>query len=217
MYGLATRLPETGKYMITTLGGNGIECLDMAQSGASCGNTPMFTGTGANPYGSAFHLNTSTGDMCLLTYNDSRKLGIFRANTRTGELIEDLRCFAPGGVSATWRVNNPVPSVCPRAAGTRWDTATISTGILMLDGVATSEIYGGDITIYSTSTGQMLARQQFGQTGVPALIPLAALGVAYANNPTLDISIRVLQGSGYELRAGYQITAQLDVKLACGQ
>jgi hypothetical protein len=83
--------------------------------------------------------------------------------------------------------------------------------------VATSEIYGGDITIYSTSTGQMLARQQFGQTGVPALIPLAALGVAYANNPTLDISIRVLQGSGYELRAGYQITAQLDVKLACGQ
>jgi hypothetical protein len=217
MYGLATRLPETGKYMITTLGGNGIECLDMAQSGASCGNTPMFTATGANPYGSAFHLNTSTGDMCLLTYNDSRKLGIFRANTRTGELIEDLRCFAPGGVSATWRVNNPVPSVCPRAAGTRWDTATISTGILTLDGVATSEIYGGDITIYSTSTGQMLARQQFGQTGVPALIPLAALGVAYANNPTLDISIRVLQGSGYELRAGYQITAQLDVKLACGQ
>ena len=217
MYGLVTRMPGTSKYMVTSLSGNGIECLDMAQSGRSCGHTPIFTGTGANPYGSAFHLNTSTGDMCLLTYNDSRKLGIFRADTSSGLLVEDLRCFAPGGVSATWRVNNPVPSVCPRASGTQWDTATITTGNLTLDGLATTAIYGGDITIYSTSTGQMLARQQFGQTGVPVLIPLATMGVAYASNPTLDIQIRVLQGNGYELRAGYQIPAQLEVKLACGQ
>lgn len=216
MYGLVTRMPDTGKYMVTSLGGNGIECMDMAQAGASCGNTLIFTGTLVNPYGSAFHLNTSTGDMCLLTYNDSRKLGIFRANTVTGQLIEDLRCFAPGGVSATWRVSNPVPGVCPRTSGTQWATATITTGALTLDGIGTNEIYGGDITILNASTGQILARQQFAQTGTPVSVPLGALGISYASNPSIDIQIRVLQSNGYELRAGYQITAQLGVNVACG-
>jgi hypothetical protein len=101
MYGLVTHMPGTGKYILTSLGGNNIECIDMAQGGLSCGSTPKFTGTGANPYGSAFHLNSSTGDMCLLTYNDSKKLGIFKVNLSSGQLTEDLRCFAPGGVSAT--------------------------------------------------------------------------------------------------------------------
>jgi hypothetical protein len=216
MYGLATRMPGTGKYMITTLGGNGIECLDMAQAGASCGNTPIFTGTLVNPYGSAFHLNTSTGDMCLLTYNDSRKLGIFRADTLTGQLVEDLRCFAPGGVSATWRVDNPVPGVCPRTSGTQWASATITTGALTLDGAGTSAVYGGDITVLNAGTGQILARRQFAQTGTSVSVPLDTLGISYTSNPSIDIQIRVLQSNGYELRAGHQISAQLAVNVACG-
>jgi hypothetical protein len=43
------------------------------------------------------------------------------------------------------------------------------------------------------------------------------MGVNYDTNPSIDIQIRVLQNNGNNLRAGYKITAQLDVKLACGQ
>jgi hypothetical protein len=188
----------------------------MAQAGASCGSKAIFTGTSQPPYGSAFHLNTSTGDMCLLTYNDAKQLGIFRANTTTGGLVEDLRCFAPGGVSATWRVENPVPKVCSRGTGTRWESATITTGQLSLDDVVTTQAYGGDITILNASTGQTLGRQVFLQTGVSINVSLAALGVNYDTSPAIDIQIRVLQSNGNNLRAGYKIPAQLDVKLVCG-
>lgn len=214
--GFVVRMPDSGKYIITSLGGPKIECIDMAQNGASCGSTEKFTGTSPSPYGSAFHLNTSTGDMCLLTYNDSKQLGIFRANTTTGALVEDLRCFAPGGVSATWRVENPVPKVCSRGTGTRWESATITTGNLSLDDVVTTETYGGDITIVNASTGQVLGRQVFAQTGIPIDLSLTRMGVNYDSNPSLDIQIRVLQSNGNNLRAGYKITAQLDVKLVCG-
>jgi hypothetical protein len=217
MYGTVTNMPGTGKYILTSLGGSQIECIDMALAGASCGSKPIFTGTNQAPYGSAFHLNTSTGDMCLLTYNDGKQLGIFRANTATGALVEDLRCFAPGGVSATWRVENPVPKVCSRSAGTRWESATITTGNLTLDDGATTEVYGGDITVLNASTGQTLGRQAFLQKGVPINVSLSALGVNYDTNPSIDIQIRVLQNNGNNLRVGYKITAQLDVKLACGQ
>ena len=216
MYGMVTRMPGTGKYIVTSLGGNNIECIDMAQGGQSCGSTPKFTGTIVSPYGSAFHLNTSTGDMCLLTYNDAKKLGIFRVNTTTGQLTEDLRCFAPGGVSATWRVADPVPKVCPRAKGTRWESASITTGNLTLDGAATAEVLGGDVTVTQVGSGQTLARQVFAQAGLPISVSLSALGIQYENNPTVDIQIRLLQSNGYELRAGYQMTAKLDVKLVCG-
>lgn len=216
MYGLVTQMPGIGKYILTSLGGNNIECIDMAQAGLSCGSTPKFTGTGANPYGSAFHLNTSTGDMCLLTYNDSKKLGIFRVNTESGQLTEDLRCFAPGGVSATWRVENPVPNVCPRAQGTRWESASITPGRLTLDGAASAEIFGGDVTVKHVVTGQILARQTFAQAGNAIGVSLSALGISYENHPSLDIQIRLLQNNGFELRAGYQMTAKLDVKLLCG-
>jgi len=216
MYGMVTHMPGTGKYILTSLGGDRIECIDMAQAGQSCGSTPKFTGTSANPYGSAFHLNTSTGDLCLLTYNDSKKLGIFRVNTSSGQLTEDLRCFAPGGVSATWRVADPVPSVCPRVQGTRWESATLTTGSLTLDGVANSEVYGGDVTVMQVGTGKTLARQTFAQTGNPISVSLFVLGINYETYPSLDIQIRLLQSNGYELRAGYQMTAQLDVKLVCG-
>jgi hypothetical protein len=214
--GFAARMPDSGKYIITSLGGPNIECIDMAQAGASCGSTARFTGTSPPPYGSAFHLNTSTGDMCLLTYNDAKQLGIFRANTTTGGLVEDLRCFAPGGVSATWRVENPVPKVCSRGTGTRWESATITTGQLSLDDVVTTQAYGGDITILNASTGQTLGRQVFLQTGVSINVSLAALGVNYDTSPAIDIQIRVLQSNGNNLRAGYKIPAQLDVKLVCG-
>ena len=217
MYGTVTNMPGTGKYVLTSLGGSQIECIDMALAGASCGSKPIFTGTNQAPYGSAFHLNTSTGDMCLLTYNDGKQLGIFRANTSTGALVEDLRCFAPGGVSATWRVENPVPKVCSRSAGTRWESATITTGNLTLDDGVTTEVYGGDITVLNASTGQTLGRQAFLQTGVPINVSLSTMGVNYDTNPSIDIQIRVLQNNGNNLRAGYKITAQLDVKLACGQ
>jgi len=216
MYGMVTLMPGTGKYMATSLGGNNIECIDMAQGGQSCGSTPKFTGTIVSPYGSAFHLNTSTGDMCLLTYNDAKKLGIFRVNTSTGQLTEDLRCFAPGGVSATWRVADPVPKVCPRAKGTRWESASITTGNLTLDGAATSEVLGGDVMVTQVGSGQTLARQVFAQAGLPISVSLSALGIQYENNPSVDIQIRLLQSNGYELRAGYQMTAKLDVKLVCG-
>ena len=216
MYGTVTNMPGTGKYILTSLGGTRIECIDMAQAGASCGYKAIFTGTSPSPYGSAFHLNTSTGDMCLLTYNDSKQLGIFRANTTTGGLVEDLRCFAPGGVSATWRVENPVPRVCSRGTGTRWESATITTGQLSLDDVVTTEAYGGDITILNASTGQTLGRQVFLQTSVSINVSLAALGVNFDTNPAIDIQIRVLQSNGNNLRAGYKIPAQLDVKLVCG-
>lgn len=216
MYGMVTRMPGTGKYTVTSLGGNNIECIDMAQGGQSCGSTPKFTGTIVSPYGSAFHLNTSTGDMCLLTYNDAKKLGIFRVNTTTGQLTEDLRCFAPGGVSATWRVADPVPKLCPRAKGTRWESASITTGNLTLDGAATAEVLGGDVTVTQVGSGQTLARQVFALAGVPISVSLSALGIQYENNPSLDIQIRLLQSNGYELRAGYQMTAKLDVKLVCG-
>jgi hypothetical protein len=209
-------MPGTGKYILTSLGGSRIECIDMAQAGASCGSKAIFTGTSQPPYGSAFHLNTSTGDMCLLTYNDSKQLGIFRANTTTGGLVEDLRCFAPGGVSATWRVENPVPKVCSRGAGTRWESATITMGPLTLDDAVTAEIYGGDITVLNASTGLSLGRQVFSQTGAPMTVSLAGLSVNYDTNPSIDIQIRVLQSNGNNLRAGYKITAQLDVKLICG-
>jgi hypothetical protein len=214
--GFAARMPDSGKYIITSIGGPNIECIDMAQAGASCGSTARFTGTSPPPYGSAFHLNTSTGDMCLLTYNDAKQLGIFRANTTTGGLVEDLRCFAPGGVSATWRVENPVPKVCSRGTGTRWESATITTGQLSLDDVVTTQAYGGDITILNASTGQTLGRQVFLQTGVSINVSLAALGVNYDTSPAIDIQIRVLQSNGNNLRAGYKIPAQLDVKLVCG-
>ena len=216
MYGMVTRMPGTGKYMVTSLGGNNIECIDMALGGQSCGSTPKFTGTIVSPYGSAFHLNTSTGDMCLLTYNDAKKLGIFRVNTTTGQLTEDLRCFAPGGVSATWRVADPVPKVCPRAKGTRWESASITTGNLTLDGAASAEVVGGDVTVTQVGSGQILARQVFAQAGLPISVSLSALGIQYENNPSLDIQIRLLQSNGFELRAGYQMTAKLDVKLVCG-
>jgi len=216
MYGTVTLMPGTGKYILTSLGGRQIECIDMALAGTSCGSQAIFTGTSQPPYGSAFHLNTSTGDMCLLTYNDSKQLGIFRANTTTGGLVEDLRCFAPGGVSATWRVENPVPKVCSRGTGTRWESATITTGNLTLDDVVTTEVFGGDITIMNASTGQTLGRQAFLQTGVPVSVSLASLGVNYDTNPSIDVQIRVLQSNGNNLRAGYKITAQLDVKLVCG-
>jgi hypothetical protein len=216
MYGMVTRMPGTGKYMVTSLGGNNIECIDMALGGQSCGSTPKFTGTIVSPYGSAFHLNTSTGDMCLLTYNDAKKLGIFRVNTTTGQLTEDLRCFAPGGVSATWRVADPVPKVCPRAKGTRWESASITTGNLTLDGAASAEVLGGDVTVTQVGSGQILARQVFAQAGLPIIVSLSALGIQYENNPSLDIQIRLLQSNGFELRAGYQMTAKLDVKLVCG-
>jgi hypothetical protein len=216
MYGMVTRMPGTGKYMVTSLGGNNIECIDMALGGQSCGSTPKFTGTIVSPYGSAFHLNTSTGDMCLLTYNDAKKLGIFRVNTTTGQLTEDLRCFAPGGVSATWRVADPVPKVCPRAKGTRWESASISTGNLTLDGAPSAEVLGGDVTVTQVGSGQILARQVFAQAGLPISVSLSALGIQYENNPSLDIQIRLLQSNGFELRAGYQMTAKLDVKLVCG-
>lgn len=216
MYGMVTRMPGTGKYMVTSLGGNNIECIDMALGGQSCGSTPKFTGTIVSPYGSAFHLNTSTGDMCLLTYNDAKKLGIFRVNTTTGQLTEDLRCFAPGGVSATWRVADPVPKVCPRAKGTRWESASITTGNLTLDGAPSAEVLGGDVTVTQVGSGQILARQVFAQAGLPISVSLSALGIQYENNPSLDIQIRLLQSNGFELRAGYQMTAKLDVKLVCG-
>jgi hypothetical protein len=216
MYGMVTRMPGTGKYMVTSLGGNNIECIDMALGGQSCGSTPKFTGTIVSPYGSAFHFNTSTGDMCLLTYNDAKKLGIFRVNTTTGQLTEDLRCFAPGGVSATWRVADPVPKVCPRAKGTRWESASITTGNLTLDGAASAEVLGGDVTVTQVGSGQILARQVFAQAGLPISVSLSALGIQYENNPSLDIQIRLLQSNGFELRAGYQMTAKLDVKLVCG-
>jgi hypothetical protein len=216
MYGMVTRMPGTGKYMVTSLGGNNIECIDMALGGQSCGSTPKFTGTIVSPYGSAFHLNTSTGDMCLLTYNDAKKLGIFRVNTTTGQLTEDLRCFAPGGVSATWRVADPVPKVCPRAKGTRWESASITTGNLTLDGAASAEVLGGDVTVTQVGSGQILARQVFAQAGLPISVSLSALGIQYENNPSLDIQVRLLQSNGFELRAGYQMTAKLDVKLICG-
>jgi len=216
MYGMVTRMPGTGKYMVTSLGGNNIECIDMALGGQSCGSTPKFTGTIVSPYGSAFHLNTSTGDMCLLTYNDAKKLGIFRVNTTTGQLTEDLRCFAPGGVSATWRVADPVPKVCPRAKGTRWESASITTGNLTLDGAASAEVLGGDVTVTQVGSGQILVRQVFAQAGLPISVSLSALGIQYENNPSLDIQIRLLQSNGFELRAGYQMTAKLDVKLVCG-
>ena len=216
MYGMVTHMPGTGKYMLTSLGGTNIECLDMALGGQSCGSTPKFTGTMVSPYGSAFHLNTSTGDMCLLTYNDAKKLGIFRVNTTTGQLTEDLRCFAPGGVSATWRVADPVPNVCPRANGTRWQSASITTGNLTFDGAATAEVFGGDVTVTQVGAGQNLARQVFVQAGLPISVSLSALGIQYENNPSLDIQIRLLQSNGFELRAGYQMTAKLDVKLVCG-
>jgi hypothetical protein len=45
---------------------------------------------------------------------------------------------------------------------------------------------------------------------------LAALGVNYDTSPAIDIQIRVLQSNGNNLRAGYKIPAQLDVKLVCG-
>jgi hypothetical protein len=216
MYGMVTHMPGTGKYMVTSLGGNNIECIDMAQGGQSCGSTPKFTGTMVSPYGSAFHLNTSTGDMCLLTYNDSKKLGIFRVNASTGQLTEDLRCFAPGGVSATWRVADPVPKVCPQAKGTRWESASITTGNVTLDGAATAEVLGGDVTVKQVGSGLTLARQVFAQAGVPISVSLSALGIQYENNPSLDIQVRLLQNNGLELRAGYQMTAKLDVKLVCG-
>jgi len=216
MYGMVTRMPGTGKYMVTSLGGNNIECIDMALGGQSCGSTPKFTGTIVSPYGSAFHFNTSTGDMCLLTYNDAKKLGIFRVNTTTGQLTEDLRCFAPGGVSATWRVADPVPKVCPRAKGTRWESASITTGNLTLDGAASAEVLGGDVTVTQVGSGQILARQVFAQAGLPISVSLSALGIQYENNPSLDIQVRLLQSNGFELRAGYQMTAKLDVKLICG-
>jgi hypothetical protein len=216
MHGTVTNMPGTGKYILTSLGASNIECIDMAQSGASCGSKANFTGTSSSPYGSAFHLNTSTGDVCLLTYNHDKQLGIFRANTTTGALVEDLRCFAPGGVSATWRVENPVPRVCSRGTGTRWESATVTTGNLTLDDVVTSENYGGDITILNASTGQVLGRQVFAQTGIPIELSLTRIGVNYDSNPSLDIQIRVLQSNSNNLRAGYKITAQLDVKLVCG-
>lgn len=216
MHGTVTNMPGTGKYILTSLGASRIECIDMSQGGASCGSKANFTGTSSSPYGSAFHLNTSTGDMCLLTYNHDKQLGIFRANTTTGELLEDLRCFAPGGVSATWRVENPVPKVCSRGTGTRWESATITTGNLSLDDVLTTETYGGDITILNASTGQVLGRQVFAQTGIPIDLSLTRMGVNYDSNPSLDIQIRILQSNGNNLRAGYKITAQLDVKLVCG-
>jgi len=216
MYGLVTHMPGTGKYILTSLGGNNIECIDMAQGGLSCGSTPKFTGTGTNPYGSAFHLNSSTGDMCLLTYNDSKKLGIFKVNLSSGQLTEDLRCFAPGGVSATWRVNNPVPSVCPRAPATQWESATITAGSLTLDGAAVTDVFGGDVTVKHVNSGQVLGRQAFAQTGNAIPVSFSALGIRYENHPSFDIQIRLLQSNGYELRAGYQMKAKLDVKLVCG-
>jgi hypothetical protein len=216
MYGMVTHMPGTGKYIVTSLGGNNIECIDMAQAGQSCGSTPKFTGTMVSPYGSAFHLNTSTGDLCLLTYNDAKKLGIFRVNSVTGQLTEDLRCFAPGGVSATWRVEDPVPKTCPRTKGTRWESAAITTGNLTLDGAATAEAVGGDVTVKQVGSGQTLARQVFPQAGIPISVSLSALGIQYESHPSLDIQVRLLQNNGFELRAGYQMTAKLDVKLVCG-
>jgi hypothetical protein len=85
-----------------------------------------------------------------------------------------------------------------------------------LDDVLTTETYGGDITILNASTGQVLGRQVFAQTGIPIDLSLTRMGVNYDSNPSLDIQIRVLQSNGNNLRAGYKITAQLDVKLVCG-
>lgn len=154
--------------------------------------------------------------MCLLTYNDSKKLGIFKVNLSSGQLTEDLRCFAPGGVSATWRVNNPVPSVCPRAPATQWESATITAGSLTLDGAAVTEVFGGDVTVKHVDSGQVLGRQAFAQTGNAIPVSFSALGIRYENHPSFDIQIRLLQSNGYELRAGYQMKAKLDVKLVCG-
>lgn len=217
MYGMATRMPGSGKYIITSLGGNQIECLDMSNAGASCGSTPNFTGTTASPYGTAFHQNTSTGDLCLLTYNDPAQLGIFRVNPSTGALTEDLRCFAPGGVSTTWRVSNPVPQVCQSGNGVNWNTVTVTTGALTLDGTAVASIYGGDISILEVPSGRLIARQRFASTGAQVDVDLMALGVSYIRYPSLDIRLRVLQNNDFELRAGHQITANLQVRVSCAR
>lgn len=216
-YGMATRMPNSGKYIITSLGGSRIECLDMANAGASCGSTPNFTGTTASPYGSAFHQNSSTGDLCLLTYNDPAQLGIFRVDATTGGLTEDLRCFAPGGVNTTWRVSDPVPQVCANANGVNWNTLTVTTGPLTLDGVEVTQTYGGDISVLEVPSGRLVARQRFSRTGGDIGVDLAALGVEYSRYPTLDIRLRVLQNNDYELRAGHQMTASLQVRVSCGR
>jgi hypothetical protein len=75
---------------------------------------------------------------------------------------------------------------------------------------------GGDVTVKLLGSGLTLARQVFAQAGVPISVSLSALGIQYENNPSLDIQVRLLQNNGFELRAGYQMTAKLDVKLVCG-
>ncbi len=215
-YGMAVRMPGTGRYILTSLGSNDIVCIDMSAQGRSCGITPKFTGTSAAPYGSAFHENTSTGQWCLLTYNDSKQLGIFRVDTATGALTEDLRCFAPGGVSSTWRVNDPIPSVCPRLSGSQWATLTVTLGALTLDDAPVSEAFGGDISVLDPSSGQLLARKLFAKTGTDITLSLPEVGIDLAKQRTLDVQVRVLQPNGYQLRAGYQVSAKLAVDLTCG-
>lgn len=215
-YGMAVRMPGTGRYMLTSLGSESIVCVDMSQGGRSCGVTPKFSGTSAAPYGSAFHENTSTGQWCLLTYNDSKQLGIFRVDAVSGALSEDLRCFAPGGVSSTWRVNDPIPSVCPRLSGSQWGTLTITLGTLTLDEMAVAEAYGGDVSILDPLTGQLLARKLFARTGTDVTLSLPQVGIDLAKHRTFDVQVRVLQPNGYQLRAGYQVSAKLAVDLTCG-
>ena len=213
-YGLSTYMPGTGKYIVTSLSGT-IQCLDMANGGISCGTTPNFTGTSAVPYGSAFYKNESTGDLCLLTYNDGSQLGIFRADPITGQLNEDLRCVAVGGVQTTWRVNDPVPQVCPNTNGTEWGNLVVTTGALTLDGAPVSATFGGDISVLDVTTGRQLARQSFGSTGSILTVNLTSLGVSYTNARNLDIKLRVLQSNGHEMRAGYQMNASLQVLVNC--
>lgn len=216
-HGMAVRMPGTGKYMLTSLSGPYISCIDMAASGQSCGDTPRYSGTSANPYGSSFFKNQSTGDMCLLTYGDSKELGIFNVNVVSGALTEDLRCFASGGVSATWRISDPIPSACPRLETAEWGNVTVNLGPLLLDGQPTSNVYGGDISIYEPATGLLLSRRVFAKTNTVETLPLATLGIQLNKYRTLEVQVRVLRANGYQLSAGYEMTASVSVDLACAR
>jgi hypothetical protein len=216
-YGMAVRMPGSGKYMLTSLSGLYISCIDMAANGQSCGDTPRYSGTNANPYGSSFFKNQSTGDMCLLTYGDSKELGIFNVNVSSGALTEDLRCFATGGVAATWRISDPIPSVCPRVESAEWGDVTVNLGPLLLDGQPSPNTYGGDISIYDPNTSLLLSRRVFAQTNSVEILPLATLGIQLNRYRALEVQVRVLRANGYQLSAGYEMAASVRVDLACAR
>jgi hypothetical protein len=91
----------------------------------------------------------------------------------------------------------------------------VTTGALTLDGAPVSATFGGDISVLDVTTGRQLARQSFGSTGSILTVNLTSLGVSYANARNLDIKLRVLQSNGREMRAGYQMSASLEVLVNC--